>query len=151
MYKRQDYQFLGASQELSKREAQNALEVVALGSDMLSNARHQVKQENFKAKISPLKNLAIALIITSAIVLLRLTGLFQGIEWNLYDRFFLIRPLEPIDERIVIVTIDDSDISKINQWPFPDRVLVRAIENLQQHNPSVIGCLLYTSPSPRDA
>ena len=138
-----DYQFLGASQELSKREAQNALEVVALGSDMLSNARHQVKQENFKAKISPLKNLGIALIITSAIVLLRLTGLFQGIEWNLYDRFFLIRPLEPIDERIVIVTIDDSDLSKIDQWPFPDRVLVQAIENLQQQNPSVIGLDLY--------
>ena len=43
----------------------------------------------------------------------------------------------------MIVTIDDSDLTQINQWPFPDTVLVQAIENLKQQNPSVIALDLY--------
>ncbi len=138
-----DYQFLGASQDLSKREAQNALEVVELASLMLSQVRHQVKQEKLKPKKRRITHLAIAFISALAIVLLRSGGLFQNLEWGLYDQFFRLRPLEPIDPRIVIVTIDDRDLTKVGEWPFPDRILVQAISNLKQQNPAVIGLDLY--------
>ena len=138
-----DYQFLSASQDLSKRELEKTLEEVELASHILSDVRHQAKQENFQPKRRLLWNVAIALGTTLVIVLLRLIGLFQGIEWNLYDQYFRLRPLEPIDPRIAIVTIDDHDLTKIGQWPFPDSVLVQVIENLKQQNPSVIGLDLY--------
>lgn len=138
-----DYQFLGASQELSKRTVEKNLEMVELASKILSEARQEAKQVNLWIEKRKGLNLAIACLSTVVIILLRLTGIFQGIEWNIYDRYFQIRSFEPIEPRIVIVTIDDSDLSKINQWPFSDRVLVQAIENLKQQNPALIGLDIY--------
>lgn len=138
-----DYKFLGASQDLSKRSAQNALEVVELASQMLSQARYQVKQESFQPKKRRITHLAIAFTSALAVICLRWTGLFQPVEWSLYDQFFRIRPLEPIDPRIVIVTIDDADLTKVQKWPFRDEILVRAIENIKKQNPAVIGLDLY--------
>jgi adenylate cyclase len=138
-----DYQFLGASQELSKRTIEKNLEMVELASKILSTARHEAKEANLLPKKTKILNLAIAFLCTAVIILLRITGIFQGIEWNIYDQYFRIRSFEPIEPRIVIVTIDDSDLTKINQWPFPDRVLVQAIENLKQQNPALIGLDLY--------
>lgn len=138
-----DYKFLGASQDLSKRVAQNALEVVELASHMLSQARYQVKQEKFQPKQRKVANLAIALTAALGVIFLRWTGLFQPIEWGLYDQFVRMRPLEPVDPRIVIVAIDDADLTKVKKWPFVDEVLVQAIENLKKQNPAVIGLDLY--------
>ncbi|MEB3828152.1 CHASE2 domain-containing protein [Phormidium sp. CCY1219] len=82
---------------------------------------------------------------TVAVVAIALnsTGLFQLLEWATLDLFFQLRPSEPIDPRIVIVTIDESDITKIGQWPIPDAVLAEAIENIKQQQPKVIGMDLY--------
>ncbi|HEY9300481.1 MAG TPA: CHASE2 domain-containing protein, partial [Phormidium sp.] len=55
-------------------------------------------------------------------------GLFQLLEWATFDQFFRIRPPAPIDPRIVIITIDESDITKAGQWPISDAVLAKLIE-----------------------
>jgi len=138
-----DYQFLSASQALSKREVEKNLAVVELASQILSDARHEAKQENFDLKKQRLWRLAIAFFMSLGIVLLRMTGLFQTIEWGIYDQYFRLRPVEPIDPRIAIVTIDDTDVNQVGQWPFPDRVLLQVLENLKQQNPSQIGLDLY--------
>lgn len=70
-------------------------------------------------------------------------GFFQLLEWATLDQFFRLRPLEPRDPRILLVTIDESDISLIGQWPIPDSVLVRSISNLKKYQPAAIGLNLY--------
>jgi CHASE2 domain-containing sensor protein len=37
----------------------------------------------------------------------------QPVEWATLDLFFRLRPLEPLDARIEIVTIGESDIKKV--------------------------------------
>jgi CHASE2 domain-containing sensor protein len=138
-----DYQFLAASQELNRQETQNALETIEQANHILSAARRRAKQEALQHKLWRNWTSVIALCVTTFIILLRLTGLLQGMEWDILDLFFRLRPLEPLDPRIVIVTIDETDITKIGQWPLPDAVLTQAIHNLKAHNPSTIGLDLY--------
>ena len=70
-------------------------------------------------------------------------GLFQLLEWTARDQFVHLRPREPVDPRIVIVTIDESDIQKLGQWPISDAVLARLIEKLKAQQPRAIGLDLY--------
>jgi PAS domain S-box-containing protein len=55
------------------------------------------------------------------------------------DQMFHLRPVESTDPRIVLVTIDESDIKQLGQWPMSDAVLARAITSLKQQQPRVIG------------
>lgn len=138
-----DYQYLAASQDLSKQETQNALECLEQANQIISSARRRVKKEHLKHRILPGWIGVIALCVASSIVLLRLMGLLQGIEWDVLDQFFRFRPLESPDPRIVIVTVDETDISKIGQWPMPDTILTQAIKNIKARNPRAIGLDLY--------
>ncbi|HIK26611.1 MAG: CHASE2 domain-containing protein [Oscillatoriaceae bacterium SKW80] len=68
-----------------------------------------------------------------------LTGFFQLLEWATVDQFFRLRPTEPVDERIVIVTIDESDITNVGKWPLPDRVIAQLLKKIKAQQPRVIG------------
>jgi PAS domain S-box-containing protein len=70
-------------------------------------------------------------------------GLFHNQEWSMLDLFFRWRPGEPIDPRIVLVTIDESDIERIGQWPLPNIVLDELLETLKSQHPRAIGLDLY--------
>ncbi|HEY9295212.1 MAG TPA: CHASE2 domain-containing protein, partial [Phormidium sp.] len=70
-------------------------------------------------------------------------GCFQLLELATLDKFFRLRPREPADPRIVIVTISESDITEIGQWPMSDAVLAKLIENLKEQQPLAIGIDLY--------
>lgn len=70
-------------------------------------------------------------------------GLFGLLEWASLDQFFRLRPREPVDSRIVIVTINESDISKVGRWPIPDEVLAEVLEKIKAQHPRVIGLDLY--------
>ncbi|MCF2149781.1 CHASE2 domain-containing protein [Desmonostoc muscorum LEGE 12446] len=138
----EDYQFLGASQELAKREVQTALEAVEQASQMLATARQRAKREVQKRRISWRSLPRIMLSITVPILLLRGLGLLQGVELDLFDQFVRWRPLEPPDRRIMIVAIDEQDITQVG-YPMPDRVLAQAIKNIQAQKPRVIGLDIY--------
>ena len=71
------------------------------------------------------------------------SGLFQMLEWATLDRYFRWRPLEPIEQRIAIVTIDDSDLQKIGKWPIPDDAMAKAIANIKAQQPKAIGLDIY--------
>ncbi|MEG4443468.1 CHASE2 domain-containing protein [Microcoleus sp. AT9_B5] len=73
------------------------------------------------------------------IVLVRLSGALQLIEWVTFDSFLRLRPSEPIDERIVIVGIDEADIQRIRNYPIPDREIAKLLRTLQKYRPRVIG------------
>lgn len=138
-----DYQYLVASQDVAKRETQTALEATEQASVLLASARQTAQQEVLKQRIRWNWIPKIAVVITAPILLLRFSGLLQGLEWNLLDRFFCWRSLEAPDERIAIVTIDESDLTKIGQWPIPDRILAEAIAKIKAQNPRAIGLDLY--------
>jgi CHASE2 domain-containing sensor protein len=81
--------------------------------------------------------------VAGVLVALRLAGALQLLELVALDQFFRLRPLEPADPRIVIVTIDESDIKKLRQWPMSDAVMARLLLRLKQQNPRAIGLDLY--------
>ncbi|AFY35343.1 CHASE2 domain-containing protein [Calothrix sp. PCC 7507] len=81
--------------------------------------------------------------MTALVIALRLTGLLQLLELAALDQFFLLRPQEAIDSRIVIVEINEPDISKLGQWPISDAKLARVLENVKQQQPRAIGLDVY--------
>ena len=138
-----DYKFLAASQELNRWETQNTLLTIEKAHHILLSARRNVQKEPLKRKLWRGWMAIVTFCIAMPIILLRLTGLLQGVEWDVFDQFVQLRPLESPDSRLVIVTIDEKDITQIGQWPVPDAVLAQAINNLKAHNPSAIGIDLY--------
>lgn len=72
-----------------------------------------------------------------------LSGLLQLMEWATLDQFFRLRPAESIEEKIVIVTIDEPDIKYIAQWPMADRVMAQLLKNISAQKPRGIGLDIY--------
>ena len=68
---------------------------------------------------------------------------FQLFEWLTFDTWVRLRPLEAKDERIVVVTISESDISELGQWPISDRTLSQLITKINQQQPRAIGLDIY--------
>ncbi|TYQ31341.1 CHASE2 domain-containing protein [Pseudanabaena sp. UWO310] len=81
--------------------------------------------------------------ISAIVIVGNLLGVFNLLEWAIRDKFFQWRPGESVENNIVIVTIDETDIKTAGNWPVPDRVLAKVIENLRSQNPRVIGMDLY--------
>ncbi|MEB3356064.1 MAG: CHASE2 domain-containing protein [Synechococcales bacterium] len=72
-----------------------------------------------------------------------LTGWLQGPEWMILDIFLNHRPEEPQDERILVVTLDEHDITRVGQWPIPDGVMAAAIRQIRAAQPRAIGLDVY--------
>ncbi|HEY9883524.1 MAG TPA: CHASE2 domain-containing protein, partial [Thermosynechococcaceae cyanobacterium] len=81
--------------------------------------------------------------ITGGLLLLRFAGALQLMELVALDQMFRLRPVETVDPRIILVTIDESDIKQLGQWPMSDATLARAIRLLKQQQPTVIGLDLF--------
>jgi len=81
--------------------------------------------------------------LTILLLGLRWTGGLQMLEWALFDRYFRLRPPESPDDRIVLVTIDESDLRHVGQWPVPDRVLANLLEKIKAQQPRAIGLDIY--------
>jgi CHASE2 domain-containing sensor protein len=77
--------------------------------------------------------------VLALIIFFRLNGSLQFVEWVTLDSFLCLRPLEPIDERVVIVGINEEDIRSIRNYPIPDREIAKLLRRLQKYQPRVIG------------
>ncbi|MDZ8082248.1 MAG: adenylate/guanylate cyclase domain-containing protein [Nostoc sp. DcaGUA01] len=103
--------------------------------------------KNIKRRLWQWRGIFIAAPSAGVLVfILRLSGLLQMLELAALDRMFLLRSPEPIDPRIVIVEINESDVQKLGKrgyWPLPDGLLAQVLENLKQQKPSAIGLDLY--------
>lgn len=82
---------------------------------------------------------AVALIVIAASML----GWFQLLEWTTLEHFFAIRPSEKPEKRILIVTVDEQDITKVGKWPIPDAVLADALKKIKAYQPAAIGMDIY--------
>lgn len=79
------------------------------------------------------------LLVIGLVVLLRLTGSLQQAEWWALDHLLRARPEEPIDDRILIVGIDEADIRQVGVYPIPDQKISALIETLETYDPATIG------------
>ena len=92
------------------------------------------------------QNWMLVLIAASAtvwVLVLSWLGLLQTLDWVAIDCFFRWRPAETLDSRIVVVTIDDNDITNMGKWPIPDQLLAKALSNLNAQKPRAIGLDIY--------
>ncbi|MGQ9873382.1 CHASE2 domain-containing protein [Leptodesmis sp.] len=55
------------------------------------------------------------------VVSIRLVGLLQVWELAALDQLIRLRPPEPVDDRIVIVGVDEADLRNAGQYPMSDR------------------------------
>ena len=85
----------------------------------------------------------IAPTVAGIVIGLRLMGFFQYLAWDAFDQFFQWRPLESPDERIVIVTINESDLNWLGKWPITDERLAELLIKIKAQQPRAIGLDLY--------
>jgi len=77
--------------------------------------------------------------VAGLVTVLRLTGFFQYLSWDALDQFFIWRPAEAPDPRIVIVTIDETDLKQVGKWPIPDQTLAELLLKIKSQQPRAIG------------
>jgi len=138
-----DYRFLNASQELSRGETQKALETVNKANQLLSRVKQNAAQNVLKHSSWKSQFLGCSLFAAFTITILRVTGTLQSSELNSWDLFFQLRPPEPIDHEIIVVTISETDLNKIEQYPMSDDNLASLLEKIKMQQPRVIGLNLY--------
>jgi diguanylate cyclase (GGDEF)-like protein len=101
---------------------------------------------NFKPK-SKTKQFAPVLIVASCIsgltIAVSYLGAFQLLEWLTFDTWFRFRPLEAKETRIVVVTVSESDIKELGQWPMSDRTMSQLITKIEGQHPRAIGLDIY--------
>jgi len=79
------------------------------------------------------------IVILGLVITARLTGSLQFLEWLAFDTLLRLRPVEPVDERIVIVGIDEADIQSVGAYPIPDQEIAKLLRKLHSYNPRAIG------------
>ncbi|KOP27427.1 histidine kinase [Hapalosiphon sp. MRB220] len=79
------------------------------------------------------------IIVILLVITTRLSGYMQSLEWLAFDNFLRIRPAEAIDERIIIVGINEKDIHSIGTYPIPDKEIAALLRKLNSLAPRVIG------------
>lgn len=73
----------------------------------------------------------------------RLLGLFQSLEWKTLDTLMRLRPAEAVDERVLIVGIDDDYLQRTRTYPVSDEDLVRLLKTLAPYQPRAVGIDIY--------
>jgi CHASE2 domain-containing sensor protein/CheY-like chemotaxis protein/nitrogen-specific signal transduction histidine kinase len=102
---------------------------------MWSNFKTLLIQWRFVFIVAP----SVALCISAG----SMAGWFQLLEWATLERFFALRPQQLPEKRILIVTIDEKDITKVAKGQIPDGVLAEVITKLKAQQPAAIGLDLY--------
>ncbi len=95
----------------------------------------KVKQEIAVWRVGAMPGIA----VIGLVVLVRLLGGLEFLELVAFDNFLRWRSPEKIDDRILIVGINEQDIGNLDSYPITDRKLASLITTLNQHNPTAIG------------
>ena len=87
--------------------------------------------------------LGITFCVAGLAIAVSYTRIFQSLELSAFDRWFRLRPSETKDERIVVVTISESDLNHLGHWPLSDEILSQLITKISQQQPRAIGLDIY--------
>jgi len=85
----------------------------------------------------------ISLLITIILTTIQSTGILQNLELIALDHSFQNRKLEKPDERFMIVSINESDLQQLKQWPLSDELLAKVLTNIENQKPRIIGLDIY--------
>ena len=102
--------------------------------------------ETFKGVRALLRFLILVPVVSGLVIGGSRAGLFRDQEWTLTDQFFWLRPPEldhNILDKFVIVTIDESDLKSVQQWPMTDAVMLQLFKHILAQNPRLVGMDIY--------
>jgi adenylate cyclase len=77
--------------------------------------------------------------VALGVVGLRGLGSFEQIELKTYDYQLRSRSPEPVDQRVVIVEIDEDDLQRKGEWPWSDQIFADLIAKISAAKPAAIG------------
>jgi CHASE2 domain-containing sensor protein len=95
----------------------------------------KIKQELGIWRVGAMPGIA----VIGLVVLVRLLGGLEFLELAALDNFLRWRTSEPIDERILIVGINEQDIANLDNYPISDGKLAALITTLNKNKPTAIG------------
>lgn len=81
-------------------------------------------------------------VVAGVVLILKLSGWLQPLEWWALDQLICLRPLEQPDDRIVIVEIRETDVRRWGH-PLSDKTLAQLLTLIRQQQPVAIGLDLY--------
>jgi CHASE2 domain-containing sensor protein len=96
-----------------------------------------------------LKILLLASIMITAFVMgVRQLGVLENLELQGFDQLMRLRPTEPPDPRLLIVTVTEKDVQSQNPQErrgssLSDRALAQLLKKLESYQPRVIGLDIY--------
>jgi CHASE2 domain-containing sensor protein len=95
----------------------------------------KVKQEITIWRAGAMPGIAVILLVFLA----RAIGGLEFLELTALDTFLRLRSPESIDDKILIVGINEQDINNLDKYPISDRELAKLITTIESYNPAVIG------------
>ncbi len=115
----------------------------------LLNISQKPNQKSGHSLVSLLKLTIASLGVTGLVLLVRYFGGWQSAELMIFDLMVNLRPDPGPDPRLLVVEINEQDIANLQQWPISDRVLAKALAELQKHQPAAIALdLVRDIPNP---
>ncbi|MEA5577884.1 CHASE2 domain-containing protein [Anabaena sp. UHCC 0451] len=85
------------------------------------------------------------------VTLLLFLGVFQPLEWIIYNNLFQMRGAINWDERIVLVAIDDKSLNEFGQFPWSRQRYIELLNVLDQAQPNVVAFdIIFSDQSPDD-
>ncbi len=90
-----------------------------------------------------------SVLATGSITGLRFAGILQNLELQALDTILHLRPSEPLDERLLLITVDEEDLlfqsnaGMVRQGSLADEALFQVLETITPHQPRVIGLDIY--------
>lgn len=110
---------------------------------MESNSVYQVclRRQKFlwRHRVLGLSGLAAA----GCVLLVRVLGGLQLSELAAFDHLLQLRPLEPADDRIVLVGFSEKDFQTLRSAQISDQILADVLTQIKAQKPRVIGLDLY--------
>ena len=95
---------------------------------------------------------ATSLAVSTGVSGLAQLGLLEGLEQRAYDQMVRLRHLGkelPLDDRLLIVAVTEDDLESLQEFPLRDGTVAQALNQLQQHEPAVIGLDMFRAiPKP---
>ncbi|MBT9314008.1 CHASE2 domain-containing protein [Leptothoe spongobia] len=152
-----DYRFLGASQALDNQStaqelaterqerafAERMVSSLQTATQVFAEARQTARKQVRHVKLGRRWIGGIAAGVTGGVLVLRLTGILQGLEWLAFDQIVQRLPSPGLDSRITIITVDEPDIQVAGSYPLSGQVLADCLQMLNRYQPRGIGLDIY--------
>jgi adenylate cyclase len=85
------------------------------------------------------------------VVCLLLLGVFQPLEWMMYNTLFRLRGHTDWNQKIVVVTIDNKSLREFKQFPWPRKRYIELLNILDTAQPNVVAFnIIFSSYNPDD-